>query len=304
MLARMYGTLTFLMRFFSALPLWLARGVGRGMGFLAYLLVRRHRRTNLAEMARCFPATSRRELKRRLCRVYQGMAVNYIEVFRWIGGKQGELDSQARMSGEEHLDAALSRGRGALILTAHTGNWDLLGLWASRRVKLTIISKDLRSAGANRFWMEARARCGLNILPAHQSYRACLSVLRRNEVLGFILDQNMTRMEGIFVEFFGKAACTTPGLAFMAAHSKAPVVPAFMIREADGSHRIELHPPIDPPPDREAETLRAATQLYTRLIEDVIRRHPDQWIWMHRRWRTQPLPVEQMATVGVKEAIE
>ncbi len=298
----MYRLLIILMRLFSALPLSCARRVGRGLGTLAYLAVRRHRKTNLAEMARCFPAATRAELKRRLKRVYQGMAVNYIEVFRWIGGRDAELDSQVNMRGAEHLESALARGRGVLILTAHTGNWDLLGLWASRRVKLTIISKDLRSEGANRFWMEARARCGLNIVPAHNSYRACLSVLRRNEVLGFILDQNMTRMEGIFVEFFGKPACTTPGLAFMAAHSKAPVVPAFMIREPDGSHRIELHPPIDPPPDREPETLRAATQHYTTLIEDVIRRYPDQWIWMHRRWRTQPLPVEQTPISDVKEA--
>lgn len=297
----MYYLLKILTRSLAALPLSSARRVGRGLGTIAYIFVRRHRVVNLAEMARCFPSETRVNLKRRLRRVYQGMAVNYIEVFRWIGGADAELDAQMRPQGMEHLDAALARGRGVLILTAHIGNWDMVGLWGARRMKLTIISKDLRGAGVNRFWMEARARCGLKIVPAHNSYRACISVLRRNEILGFILDQNMTRMEGIFVDFFGKPACTTPGLAFMAAHSQAPVVPGFMIREADGSHRIEFQPPIDPPPDREAETLRAATQHYTSVIEAVIRKHPDQWIWMHRRWRTQPLPVEQNTGVEVKE---
>lgn len=297
----MYRVLKILTWFLAVLPLSVARGVGRGLGTLGYLLIRRHRVTNLAEMARCFPDESRATLKRRLRRVYQGMAVNYIEVFRWIGGADADLDAQVRPQGMEHLEEALAHGKGVLILTAHIGNWDMLGLWGARRMKLTIISKDLRGAGVNRFWMEARARCGLQIVPAHNSYRACISVLRKNEILGFILDQNMTRMEGIFVDFFGKPACTTAGLAFMAAHSQAPIVPAFMIREPDGSHRIEIHPAIEPPPNRDAETLRAATQHYTSVIEGVIRQVPDQWIWMHRRWRTQPLPVEQNTNVEVKK---
>lgn len=297
----MYVTLKILTWLLTALPLSAARGVGRGLGTCGYLLVRRHRATNLAEMARCFPLDRRATLKRRLLRVYQGMAVNYIEVFRWIGGAEAQLDAQVRVQGLEHLVDAQSRGRGVLILTAHTGNWDLLGLWAARKHEVTIISKELRSAGANRFWMEARARCGLHIVPARNSYRACLSILRKKGILGFILDQNMTRMEGIFVDFFGKPACTTAGLAFLAAHAQAPVVPVFMVREVDGSHRVEMMPMIDPPPDREPETLRAATQHYTSVIEGVIRRYPDQWIWMHRRWRTQPLPVEQKASETVKD---
>lgn len=271
------------------------------MGALAFMLLRRRRAEILREMERCFPQDSRALLRRRLRRVYQGMAINYIEVFRWIGGRESELETRIRAEGLAHFETARARGRGVLVLTAHTGNWDLLGLWATRRIPLTIISKTLRNAGVNRFWMEARARCGLNILPAHGSYRACLSTLRRGEALGFILDQNMIHTEGIFVDFFGKPACTTPGLAFMAAHAQAPVVPVFILREADGSHRVEIHPPLDPPANREPETLRAATQHYTRIIEDVIRRHPDQWIWMHRRWRTQPLPDERAAGPVVEQ---
>lgn len=296
----MYRTLKALTWFFSALPLTVARGVGRGIGYLAYQILRKHRATNLADMARCFPEAAPSELKRRLRRVYQGMAVNYIEVFRWFGGRDAELEALIRAEGMEHFEQARARGRGVVVLTAHVGNWDLLGPWAARRAPLTIISKELRGVGANRYWQEARARCGLKILPAHNSYRGCLATLRRGEMLGFILDQNMTRMEGIFVEFFGRPACTTPGLAFLAAHAQAPVLPVFMVREPDGSHRVRILPPIEPPPDRSPETIHTATQRYTRVIEDVIREHPDQWIWMHRRWRTQPLPAEQTPTNGVQ----
>lgn len=297
---RVYRTLKFLTWLFAVLPLNAARGVGRAIGWLAYQVLRKHRATNLSDMARCFPEASPAELRRRLRRVYQGMAVNYIEVFRWFGGREAELEALIRTEGMEYFEQARALGKGVIVLTAHLGNWDLLGPWAARRAPLTIISKELRGAGANRFWQEARARCGLKILPAHNSYRACLATLRRGEMLGFILDQNMTRMEGIFVEFFGRPACTTPGLAFLAAHARAPVLPVFMIREDDGTHRVSILPPLDPPPDRSPESVHAATQCYTRVIEDVIRKHPDQWIWMHRRWRTQPLPDQDSTTNEVQ----
>ncbi len=298
----MHGFLNAFARAVAALPLGLAQALGRALGSIGYVLIRRHRRAQVRELERCFPGLARSDLKRRLRRVYQGMALNYIEVFRWLGGRAEELEARIAVSGFEHYERAAAAGRGVLVLTAHTGNWDLLGLWAARRMPLTIISKELRSRGANRFWMEARARCGIAIVPAHNSYRACLAALRRGGTLGFILDQNMTRMEGIFVEFFGKPACTTPGLAFMAAHTRAPVLPVFILRAPDGTHRVEFHPALDPPPDREPDTLRRATQDYTRRIEDVIRRHPDQWIWMHRRWRTQPPADERGPARAVEPA--
>ncbi|MCS6770562.1 MAG: lysophospholipid acyltransferase family protein [Kiritimatiellae bacterium] len=286
----MYRMLKWVERILCALPLRVARAFGRGVGLIAFAALRKHRETNLADMARCFPGASRRDLKRRLRRVYQNLAVNYVEVIRWFGGRDAELDAMVRADGMEHVERARERGRGVLVLTAHLGNWDLLGPWAARRVPLTIITKELKNAGANRYWQEARARIGLKLLPAHGSYRACLATLKRGEFLGFILDQNMTRDEGIFVDFFGRPACTTPGLAYLAAHAQSPVLPVFMVREPDGSHRVRILPPLDPPADRRPETIQDATQRYTRIIEDVIRQHPDQWIWMHRRWRTQPLP--------------
>lgn len=282
----MYLVLRFLCWFITALPLSVALALGRGIGTLAYLVVRRHRDVVITEMSRCFPQDSRAALNRRLRRVFQHIGMNYMEVFRWIGGKLDELESRISVEGEEHAKAALARGRGVLVLTAHAGNWDLMGLWAARHFPLTIISKSLRNSGVNRFWMEAREKTGLKILPARKSYRACLTVMKKNELLGFILDQNARAKDGVFVEFFGKEACTTPGLAFLSAHAQAPVLPVFLFRKPDLTHRVMVLPMLEPPSDRDPETMLAATQRYTRIIEDVIREHPDQWIWMHRRWRT------------------
>lgn len=297
----MYRLLKGLTAFLSALPLPAALALGRGVGDLGYLFVRKHRRVILDQIARCMPDQTPNERRSLLRRVYRHVGQNYVEVFRWIGGRADELDARIVPVGEQHLLDAMKRGRGVLVLVAHLGNWDLMGLWSARRHPLTIISKDLRNPGVNRFWMEARRENRVGIVPARNSYRACLTALRKGGVIGFILDQNMTRDEGIFVDFFGREACTTAGLAFMSAHAGAPVVPVFMHRKPDGRHVIEFQPALDPPPGRDDASVRDATQRYTKIIEDAIRAHPDQWIWMHRRWHTKRLPpVEREAPTGVQ----
>ena len=297
--ALIYKSLRLLTRALSALPLAKALSLGRALGTLAYLVARRHRPVVLAEMARCFPGDSREEVKDHLHRVFKHMGMNAVEVFRWVGGCSEEMNQNISVVGAEHMKTALARGRGALVLTAHTGNWDLMGLWCARRFPLTIISKALREPGINRFWMEARAASGLQIVPARKSYRACLSVLKKQGLLGFVLDQNTKTQEGVFVDFCGKPACTTPGLAFLPAHAQAPVVPVFMFRQLNGQHKVHVMPLIEPPATRDEEAITRATQQYTRIIEDVVRRHPDQWIWMHRRWRSVPQEkVEQQPTAS------
>ena len=169
-----YRVLRRISRGFSACRLTTALRIGRTLGGFAFTLVRRNRAEVLAEMQRAYRGDSKEEAQDRLRRVYKHVGMNYAEVFRWIGGGSEELDSRIRETGTEHMEAALARGKGVLVLTAHLGNWDLIGLWAARRYPLTIISKDLRQPGVNRFWMEARQEAGLDIVPARRSYRACM----------------------------------------------------------------------------------------------------------------------------------
>jgi KDO2-lipid IV(A) lauroyltransferase len=272
----------------ARLPLPVALAMGRGLGRFFGLVVARQRRRALAHLAQCLPEKSDAE-RRAICRrMFANLGMNTIEMFRWIGGAESELQTRIRFDGTDTAREALARGRGVLVLTAHIGNFDLMGLWAASRYPLTIISKDLKNEALNTFWMEKRARAGLKIVPAHNSYRACLSVLKRGECLGFILDQNMTRKEGIFVNFFGRPACTTPGLAVLSAHAGAPVLPIFIVRGPGGLHEIKVGRRMDPPADRTPASIAQATEEYTSVIENMVRAYPDQWIWMHRRWRTQP----------------
>lgn len=289
---------------FAVLPLPAALACGRGLGRLFGLVVARGRTRAMENLARCFPERPPAERRAIMWGMFANLGMNTVEMLRWLGGREQELKARIRLEDRADIRAVLEQGGGAGILTAHLGNWDLMGLWAASRFPLTIVSKEIKHEALNRYWMEKRAAAGVKIVAAHHSYRQCLRALKANGCLGFILDQNMIRREGIFVDFFGRPACTTPGLAMLAAHARAPVLPVFMLREADGRHVVRILPALPPPADRRPETLAAATQQYTKIIEDVIRTHPDQWIWMHRRWRTQPAPgeFERAPDAGVKEA--
>ena len=130
---------------------------------------------------------------------------------------------------------------------------------------------------------------------SHNAARACLKALRANGLVGFMLDQSRPRDQGVFVTFFGQPASTSPGLAVLSSQAKAPVIPAFIQRRSDGGHLIRVLPAIDPPSDREPATVLRYTQIYTAILEREIRAQPDQWIWLHRRWKIAPLPGDPVA---------
>lgn len=275
--------------FFSWLPLSAALCVGRGLGWVYGSAIRYHRQDAINALSRAFPEKTESEILGIVRRMYANLGMNLAEILR-LGKVTDEfLREIIVVEGEELARAALLKNRGTVILTGHLGNWDLLATIVPRLgYPLTVISKDIKNKGVNDFWMNMRRRFGVKFVPAHNSYRTCLTALKKNELVGFILDQNMIDKEGVFVDFFGKPACTTPGLAYMSAQSGAPVVPVFMIRKENGHHLVKVLPPLDPPPNREPGTIREHTQQYTKIIEDMIRQHPDQWIWIHRRWKTVP----------------
>lgn len=277
--------------FFSLLPLRAALAVGRVLGWIFGSVIRYHRRDAVDALRRSLPEKTEPERRVIVKRMYRNLGMNVVEELRMARVTDAYLRDYITWEGDHHARDVLAAGKGLLVLSAHMGNWDVLCTIAPHFFRpTTIITKNIKNPAVNQFWMQSRERFGLKFVPAHNSYRQCLTALRNNEIVGFVLDQNMIRTEGVFVDFFGRPACTTPGLAYMSAQSKAAVVPVFMVRQPGGRHLVKTFPPIPPPPDRKPETIRTYTQLYTRAIEDVVRQYPDQWIWIHRRWRTT-LPV-------------
>lgn len=283
------GVLNGLAAIISRLPLKGALALGRFAGWVFGYVIRHHRKDAVDALTRSFPEKSPGEIRGIVHRMYLNFGMNLAELARLPRMSKEDLLQLAMLENVEYVRDALKGGKGAIALAAHMGNWDLVvTMWPVLGFPITIITKDIKNKGLNEFWMDLRSRFGLKFVPAHNSYRHCIRALRGNEMVGFILDQNMIREEGIFVDFFGRPACTSPGLAYMSAQSGAPVVPVMMIRHEEGRHTIRFLPAVEPPPDREPETIRAYTQRYTGILEDMIRQYPDQWIWLHRRWRTRP----------------
>ena len=274
----------------AALPAGAATALANGIGWTLARVVRLRRTYVLETLARCFPEKTpaeRRAIYAAVCRL---QVLNMVELLRYAGGREAELAARLAVSGKEHVDAARTQGKGVLVLIAHFGNYALLALQVPRLFgyPLSIIAKPLRNATLNALWLDLLRQAGVNGIPARNAYRASVRALKANELVGFMLDQNRPAAQGVFVDFFGQPASTTPGLAVMSAHAGAPVLPVFIRRLPDGRNMVEARPPIEPPPDRQPETIRAFTEACTKTIEDEIRRHPEQWLWWHKRWKSRP----------------
>lgn len=274
----------------ALLPLGWALALARHWGWMLARVVRLRRAYVLETLARCFPEKTDRERREVYAEMCRHQATNLMELMRFAGGKDAELGGLLDVRGEEIVQAALSRGKGVLILIAHFGNYDLMGLYASKLFgyPLTIITKTLKDAKLNALWWEMRRKAGVTEIPAHKAYRPCVRALQQNGLVGFMLDQNRPNPQGVYVDFFGRLASTTPGLAFMSAQTGAPVVPVFMRRTPEGRHVLEVRPILEPPPDRKEETLLAFTAACTKIIEEEVRRFPAQWLWLHKRWKSRP----------------
>ena len=188
------------------------------------------------------------------------------------------------------LDAAAQRG--TLILTGHFGNFELLayahGLLGH---PITLVHRPMNNALVDKAITDLRERAGTVSLPKKSAAKAALRALRRRQIVAIPADQNQTRRYGVFADLFGLPASTTPGPARLAMLSGAPVVPVFLVREGDSDkHRIVVLPTVEmvKTADRDADVVEN-TRRCNVVFEDMLRRYPEQWIWLHKRWKTRPI---------------
>ncbi len=186
-----------------------------------------------------------------------------------------------------------------ILLTAHFGNWELMGaLLRFYDYKGAVVGRQIYYEKYNQAILDLRGKATLRTIYQDASPREFLKVLKQNEILGILADQDIDRLEGIFVPFFGRPAYTLTGPVKLALASGAPIVPTFLIREGN-RYRLLVEEPIrvEMKGSRE-ETVQEYTSRWSRVIEEKIRAHPEQWAWMHRRWKTQT--AEGSSVVGAK----
>ena len=276
-------------------PLTVALWVGRGWGFFIGNVLRIRRREILRNLAWALPEKSDRERHQIANAMYRHFGMTVIEILRMA--QKPPTDILQRINGDAWhpiLPKSMTPGKGAIAICAHVGNWEMLAAGTSQMGRpLGITVKDLKPPALDAFITDVRERHGTHIFRRKGSMRSAIRHIRQGGVLGFMMDQNTKRNDGVFVNFFGRPACTTTGLAQFAYLTGAPATFVLLIREPRGNHRMVCGNVIPPPPDLSDASVEAYTQTALDGLEKVIRQYPEQWIWMHRRWRTQPLPKPQ-----------
>ncbi len=241
-----------------------------------------------------FPEWSERERERVLVCSFENLGRSIVE-FAWIGGlSPQEFRARVRVEGEEHLEAAqkATPGGGTFVLTAHFGSWEFFAAaMVGHGFPLSVVHRERSSVVLDEVIAGVRGAGGAQMLPRGNAARGALRALRDGRMLCIPFDQNADREQGVFVPFFGRLACTRGTPARLAMRSGAPVVPAFIHREPGGvRHVVHVQPALELLPEagnREA-ALRANVARMTAVIEREVRRAPEQWLWIHRRWHTQP----------------
>ncbi len=279
-----------------------AQAVGRRMGRLWYGLDARRRRVALDNLTMAFDGQkSKSEVESLSREVFEQVGVTASEACRFGSLPKEWFIERLLVEGQEHYWKALEVGKGVLILTAHFGNWELMGLFPSLNGHpVGVVARTADNPAIEREIARIRCRFGNWVIPKREALRESLRILRAGGAVAVLIDQNVADREGVFVEFFGRPACTTPTMALLALKTDAAVVPTFCVRMADGSHQVFVEPPVslERTGDLERDVL-VNTQRFTDVIERYVRRYPDHWLWMHRRWKTRPQP--ERAAVEARE---
>ncbi|HVN07236.1 MAG TPA: lysophospholipid acyltransferase family protein, partial [Bryobacteraceae bacterium] len=217
--------------------------------------------------------------------VFRSIARLLVTFSRFPQMNAANIGEWIRYEGFEHFEQALRRGRGVLFATAHLGNWELSAFaHALLAAPMNVVVRPLDNPKIDALVESYRTRSGNRLIGKKEYARGILKALHDNEAVGILIDQNASLEEGVFVDFFGVPACAGTGFAKLAAHSGAEVIPGFALWiEAERRYVLRFYPSIEMTGDTERDT-RA---LHLRL-EAVIREYPDQWLWIHRRWKTRP----------------
>ena len=283
----MYLALTLLRRLVCLLPDRVAAVLGEWFGRLWHVVDVRHRRVAKANLVNAFPQWSYGQVCRTARGVFKHFGQTTIEFLRLpLYANPAYRARRLTVTGEEHLRRAYARGRGVILLSAHWGNWELMGIvCAALGYPVSAIARKVGTRGVTRFVNETRGVTGMRVSDKLSAARATLAALRAGECVGILIDQN-DAVTGIPATFFGRACATSPALASFALKTGAAIVPAMCPLGPDGRYEARFSEPIVPAESEDPQRdVAEMTQRLTSLVERCVRRRPEQWFWVHRRWK-------------------
>ena len=274
------------------LPDPLVRAWGATLGIAAYTLDRAHRRVALANLAECFPNRPESERRAIARQTFRHFGQLLLELLRFSA-----LDDQKRarlveIEGAERVRHAYAQGKGVLFFTGHFGFWELHAIhhgWAFEPIG--VLARALDNPRLNSLLEQIRGGTGNHCIYRQGAVRRVLKTLNDRHGVAMLIDQHMHSPDAIWVNFFERPAATTSTLAALALRTGSPVIPVFALPLPGGRYKFVYEAPVEPPPAEGPEAIQEFTQRCTDVLEMHVRRHPELWLWMHRRWRDVPAPV-------------
>ena len=286
-----YAPVWLLVRTLGILPRPLARSAGIALGQLVYRLYGRLRRVGMRNLELAYPEMPVKQRRWILRGVYTTLGRQLADFCRVPRLNRDNISELAVYEGFENFEAARQRGKGVLFLTAHLGGWELGSIvHAIYGNPLQVVVRPLDNPYLNALVHRYRTMHGNTTFEKQDFARGLLSAMKAGGTVGLLMDTNMTPPQGVFVDFFGVPACTASGIARVALHTDASVVPAFTLwDEALRRYRVYFDTPVTLVRTTDAEAdIVTNTALLTKVLEKFVRRYPEQWLWVHRRWKTRP----------------
>jgi KDO2-lipid IV(A) lauroyltransferase len=285
-----YGAVAVVRGLVRLMPDALVRQLGGLLGLAFHALDRVHRRVAEANLRTAFP--NRSEADRRA--ITRAMFVHFgrllLELLKFSTLDAEGMRRRIEFAGREHAESAYAQGKGVLFVTGHFGFWEIHAIGHGLELKpIGVLARALDNPYLNSLLEQVRGKTGNFVIYRHGAVRKVLRALGAGQGVAMLIDQHMHSPDAIYVDFFERPAATTSMLAALALRTGAPVVPVFALPLPGGRYRLIYEHPV-PPPDPDApDAIREFTQRCTDVLEMYVRRHPSQWLWMHRRWRDAPV---------------
>ena len=268
------------------IPAPLVERVGAVLGLAFFVLDRAHRRVAEQNVAAAFPARTARERRQIVRGAFAHFGRLLFALLKFSTLSPDAMLARIEFEGEERVRLAHAQGKGVLFVTGHFGFWELQAMVHALRLgPMAVLARSLDNCRLNGLLEAMRTRTGNSVIYRQGAMRRVMRLLQSGQGVGILIDQHIQSRDAIYVSFFDRLAATTPAVAALALRTGAPVVPLFALPLGGLRYRLVYEAPVEPPPAASADAIHEFTQRCTDVLEMYVRRHPELWLWMHRRWR-------------------
>ena len=268
------------------LPMTAVRACGGALGRAVYVVDAFHRRIALTNLAHAFPTRSSSEQRAVARAMFAHFGRLLLELIKFGGLSDAQMLARIECDGEERVQQAYQHGKGVLFFTGHFGYWEMQAIAQPLRVRpVSVLARPLDNPHLHAMLERIRTRTGNSVIYRQGAIRKVMRELAANRGVALLIDQHLHSADAVYVDFFDRPAATTSALAALALRTGAPVIPVFALPLPNGRYRFVYERPVPPPREDSPDAVREFTQRCTDVLEMYVRRDPELWLWMHRRWR-------------------